>query len=101
VSEGAAAEPIQWDLTIVKGGKKVLAVMALGEDLDGTAVQKTYASIRRLAPDGTAVTRGNAGSQDPDPNSGSDYPDDGGVSEGPPAEEPADEQPADEEPPRR
>ena len=38
---------VQWDLTIVKGGKKVLAVMALGEDLDGAAVQRVYASIRR------------------------------------------------------
>ena len=43
-------KPIQWDLTIVKGGRKVLAVMALGEDLDGAAVQAVYASIRRMGP---------------------------------------------------
>jgi predicted Zn-dependent protease len=41
-------KPIQWDLTIVKGGKKVLAVMALGENLDADVVQKVYASIRKM-----------------------------------------------------
>jgi predicted Zn-dependent protease len=49
-SEGTAnleGHPVQWDLTIVKGGKKVLAVMALGEDLDGKAIEKIYSSIRK------------------------------------------------------
>jgi hypothetical protein len=57
-------KPIQWDLTIVKGGRKVLAVMALGENLDGAAVQKMYASIRRLAPDGAPVMKGDAPDDD-------------------------------------
>jgi hypothetical protein len=89
-------KPIQWDLTIVKGGKKVLAVMALGEDLDGAAVQKVYASIQRLAPDGRPVTKGLSGVDPNEPNSGVTYP-----SDEPPAEGPAAEEPADEEPPRR
>jgi predicted Zn-dependent protease len=49
-SEGTATldgHPVQWDLTIVKGGKKVLAVMALGENLDGKTIEKIYASIRK------------------------------------------------------
>ena len=90
-------KPIQWDLTIVKGGRKVLAVMALGENLDGAAVQKMYASIQRLAPGGRPVTKGELGL---DPGRWqappATYPPDDDFSEGPSAEEPADE-----EPPRR
>lgn len=86
-------KPIQWDLTIVKGGRKVLAVMALGENLDGAAVQKVYASIQRLAPDGRPVTKRSAGAQNGDPETGPDYPAEPEVSEGPPAEEPAEEEP--------
>jgi predicted Zn-dependent protease len=91
-------KPIQWDLTIVKGGRKVLAVMALGENLDGAAVQKMYASIRRLAPDGRSVMKGVGGGTNGDPDSAVDYPSDDEVFEGPPAEEPTDAEPADEEP---
>jgi predicted Zn-dependent protease len=88
-------KPIQWDLTIVKGAKKVLAVMALGEDLDGDAVQKMYASIRRLAPDGRPATKGELGVGPSDPKSGSTYPPDDNEAPG----EAADEPPPGEEPP--
>jgi predicted Zn-dependent protease len=91
-------KPIQWDLTIVKGGRKVLAVMALGEDLDGAAVQKMYASIRRLAPDGLPAMKGEIRNGALDPESGVTYPPDDGEA---PEEADADEQPADAEPPYR
>ncbi len=68
-------KPIQWDLTIVKGGTRVLAVMALGENLDGDTVQKMYASIQRFAPGGRPVIKGVAALEPSDPNSGAVYPD--------------------------
>lgn len=49
-SEGTATidgHPVHWDLTIVKGGKRVLAIMALGEDLDDKRVEAIYSSVRR------------------------------------------------------
>jgi predicted Zn-dependent protease len=80
-------KPIQWDLTIVKGGTKVLAVMALGENLDGDVVQNVYASIQRSV----SRMKRMSGIDPNDPNSGAVYPD-----EEAPAEE---EEPAEEPPP--
>jgi hypothetical protein len=73
----------------------VLAVMALGENLDGVAVQKMYASIRRLAPDGGPITKGAVGVDPSDPNAAVTYPDDA------PVEEPVAEPPTEDEPPHR
>jgi predicted Zn-dependent protease len=81
-------KPIQWDITIVKGGTKALAVIALGEGLDGDVVQQVYASIRRLEP-GMKNERGNS---DVDPDSGAVYPPD----EEAPAEGPVDAEPAED-----
>jgi hypothetical protein len=89
-------KPIQWDLTIVKGGTKVLAVMALGENLDGDAVQKMYASIRRLSLNDRPATKGAVGVDPSDPNAAVTYPSDEA-----PAQEPVEDQPSDEEPPPR
>jgi predicted Zn-dependent protease len=83
-------KPIQWDLTIVKGGRKVLAVMALGEDLDDAAVQKVYASIRRIQP-GRPTKGQDRGTNAPLADDGFDTP------EGEP--EPEAEEAANEEPP--
>ena len=49
-SEGTATvdgTEIQWDLTIVQGGKKTLAIMAFGENLQGGAIKKIYSSIKK------------------------------------------------------
>jgi predicted Zn-dependent protease len=49
-SEGTAkvdGQPIQWDLTIVQGGKKTLAIMAFGDDLDAELMKSIYRSIRK------------------------------------------------------
>ncbi len=74
-----AGKPIQWDLTIVKGGNQVLAVMALGENLDGDTVQKVYASIQRVAPGGRPVMKGEIDTGGKDPNSAAVYLDEDDV----------------------
>ena len=61
-------KPIHWDLTLVKGGQKVLAVAALGEDTGG--VDKVRASVRRIV---RPMLKGSAASTNDDPPIIPDY----------------------------
>jgi predicted Zn-dependent protease len=50
-SEGTAkveGTDIEWDLTIVQGGKKTLAIMAFGATLEDNVVKGIYNSIRKV-----------------------------------------------------
>ncbi len=67
--------------------------MALGENLDGAAVQKVYASIQRLAPAGRPVSKGLSGVDTVDTDSGATYPPDDGPAEEPVAEAPVESTP--------
>ena len=70
-------KPVEWDLTIVKGGTKVLAVMALCENLDEDVVQRVYSTIRRLQPHGPSRIKGHG----PEDTATPDAPEEGDTSE--------------------
>jgi hypothetical protein len=91
---------IQWDLTIVRGGARVLAVMAMGEGLDGDVVQNVYASIRRLERSASQI-KGVVGGSPNDADSAAIYPDEDVPAEGANGQpaEPRDEEAVEEPPP--
>jgi hypothetical protein len=98
VSAGSATmdgKPVEWDVTIVNGGRKALAIVALGQDLDTAVVQAMYSTIRRQSEGpGRIKGHGPEGTGSPeDPIEG----DESGMEE----EEQGDTEPPDENPPRR
>jgi predicted Zn-dependent protease len=98
VSAGSATmdgKPVDWDVTIVKGARKALAIVALGQDLDAAVVQAVYSTIRRQSP-GPGRIKGHG----PDSTGSPEAPVEGDES-GMEEEEQGDTEPPDENPPRR